>query len=216
MIQKTAYSNKLINHIPNHIFEDMIQQYESDEIYAFYERCVNGVFNGFLMTHHYSEFSSPFLYLDFLEYAMRIHPNLRYKNKLYHKWIEIKIPAGSKYIWEKTGLPITAGEWRRSLLVLLKQVKRKIYGPQRDSISMNPFNYWYETNPDLRKMFEDYYNQYISLLDNNPSLKEDARNLFEQGDSSEKTQVLTLLAAIKILELDQSSKNPNPIKGSLI
>jgi asparagine synthase (glutamine-hydrolysing) len=207
MIQKTAYSNKLINHIPKHIFEEMVQQYESDEMYAFYERCINGVFNGYLMTHHFTEFSSPFLYLDFLEYAMRIHPKIRYKQNIYHKWILTKIPEGSKYIWEKTGLPITAGELRGSLSVLLKQVKRKIYGPQRDSISMNPFNYWYETNSDLRNTFEDYYKQYICLLNNYPSLKEDTRNLFELGDSSEKTQVLTLLAAIKILDLNQNSKN---------
>jgi asparagine synthase (glutamine-hydrolysing) len=200
IIFKTAYSSKLIDRIPKHIFEEMVQQYESDEMFAFYERCVNGVFNGNFMTYHYTEFSSPFLYLDFLEYAMRIHPRLRYKERIYLDWIQIKVPDAAEYIWEKTGLPIAAGEWRVFLSNVVKHIKRKICGTSPKD-SMNPFDHWFETNPELRNVFQTYFKSHISLLDDYQTLKSDARIMFEKGNTIEKSQVLTLLAAIKLFGL---------------
>nr|WP_319377753.1 hypothetical protein [uncultured Methanoregula sp.] len=200
IIKNVVYSRKLVDRIPNQIFEDMRQEYESDEIFAFYERMVNGVFNGYLMIQHYTDFSSPFLYLDFLEYTMRIPPKYRYKEKLYFDWIQTKNPDASAYIWEKTKLRISAGEWKIFLLKVLNKIQRKIRGPS-DKDSMNPLDYWYKTNPELRNTFNSYYKQHIAFLDDYPSLKEDSRDLFEHGNTLEKSQVLTLIVAMKVLQL---------------
>jgi len=200
VISKTAYSNKLINRIPKQIFEEIQQNYESDEIFAFYERCVNGIFNGYLMIQQHSEFASPFLYLDFLEYSLRIHPRLRYREKIYHDWIQMKVPDAAQYIWEKTGLPINAGEWRVILKKAFRYAKQRLIGPS-SSDSMNPFDYWYKTNGELRNIFNDYYENHISLLDNYPSIKADGQYLFEQGNTLEKCQILSLISAIKLFGL---------------
>ena len=74
---------------------------------------------------------------------------------------------------------------------------RKIRGPS-SSDSMNPFEYWYKTNPEIRKRFEDYFSENRALLNEYPQLSHDAGELFAEGSLSEKTQVLTLLAAIKL------------------
>lgn len=199
-LKKIAYSTKLLKRIPDEIISNIQNKYPNDEIFAFYERCVNGVFNGYRVIEQYSEFSSPFLHVDFLEYAMRIHPKKRYKEKIYIDWIKKKAPEAAGYIWEKTGFPIATSEWKIFILRAIKQIRRKIQGPSPKD-SMNPFDYWYKTNSDLRKFFEDYFTQHIILLDKYPQLKEDARYLFEEGNTLEKTQVLTLLAAVKMHNL---------------
>ena len=91
-----------------------------------------------------------------------------------------------RYIWEKTGLPIAAGKWRIYISKVIKHIKRRIRGISSNN-SMNPFDYWYETNINLRNTFEEYYKQNISLLNDYSSLKEDAKYLFEQGNTLEKT-----------------------------
>jgi asparagine synthase (glutamine-hydrolysing) len=197
---KFATSIKLREHLPREILSHIENAYPNDELFAFYERGVNGIFNGYRVIEQFSEFSSPFLYLDFLEYAMRIPPKKRYREKIYLDWIQKKAPETTGYLWEKTGLLITAGRLRIIIRNVIKNLKRKIRGPSPKD-SMIPFDYWYETNSDLRSSFEDYYTRHISLLNDHPSLKEDAKYLFEQGNTLEKTQVLTLLAAIKLHKL---------------
>lgn len=199
-IKKVATSTKLLKNIPNKILCDFNKKYSNSEAFAFYERCVNGVFNGYRIIEQFTEYSSPFLYLDFLEYAIRIHPKKRYKEKIYLDWIQKKAPESKRYIWERTGLPINAGEWKILIYKLLKLLKVKIQGPTRKD-SMNPFDYWYQINDDLRDDFEREFSERISFLNNYPQLKRDAHYLFKEGNTLEKTQVLTLLAAIKIHNL---------------
>jgi asparagine synthase (glutamine-hydrolysing) len=66
---------------------------------------------------------------------------------------------------------------------------------------MNPFYYWYKVNTSLRKKLNEYFMENIELLDCYKELKKDASSLFEQGNVLEKTQVITLLATIKLYGL---------------
>ncbi|MDI3541353.1 MAG: hypothetical protein PWQ62_267 [Candidatus Methanomethylophilaceae archaeon] len=201
-VKKVAYSTKLIDRIPSTVFEELSRVYETDEIFAFYERCVNGVFNGYQVIQNYSEFASPFLYLDFLDYVMRIHPKHRFGNVLYREWIEGYIPIASKYPWEKTGVKINASLIRKIVARGIKIIRRDLFR-DKTQISMNPFDYWYDSNPELREIFETYLKDHIHLLNKHPVLKEDTVLLFDEGNALEKTQALTLLAAVDLLQLDK-------------
>jgi asparagine synthase (glutamine-hydrolysing) len=201
MIDKVVISKKLIKRIPKEVINDCINMHSNDELFAFYEKCVNGVFNGFRMTEQFTEFSSPFLYIDFLEYAIKIHPKMRFYEQIYLDWIQKKTPEAKKYIWEKTGSPISAGKWRIKFSGLMRDIKKIMQGPSPND-SMNPLEYWYISNPDLKNCFDNYYKINIPLLNNYPILKEDAKFLYEEGSPDEKRLVLTLLAAIKIHELN--------------
>lgn len=201
MIDRAAYSTKLMKRIPKAVVEDLAQTYETDEIFAFYERCVNGVFNGYRAIQNYSEFASPFLYVDFLDYVMKIDPAARFDNALYTAWIENYTPVASHYPWEKTGVKINAGRLTRFMSQVAKKVRRDILG-DRTRISMNPSDYWYSTNPHLREAFETYFREHIPLLNTHPGLQEDTAFLFKNGNTIEKTQALSLLAAVKLLRLN--------------
>ena len=62
---------------------------------------------------------------------------------------------------------------------------------------MNPLEYWYKNNLDLKLYFENYYKENIVRIKNNLELKEDIELLYK-GNMLEKIQVLSLLAAIKL------------------
>ena len=61
---------------------------------------------------------------------------------------------------------------------------------------MNPFDYWYKTNENLKNFIDSTFKENISLLENN-ELKKDYQKLFKEGNTLEKSQVLTLLEAIR-------------------
>jgi asparagine synthase (glutamine-hydrolysing) len=82
----------------------------------------------------------------------------------------------------------------------MRYARRKILGASAKD-SMNPFNYWYKTNRGLREVFETYFQENLNLLDGHSQLQKDTELLFEDGSSVEKTQALTLLAALKLHKL---------------
>ncbi len=61
---------------------------------------------------------------------------------------------------------------------------------------MNPFDYWYKTNENLKNFIDSTFKENISLLENN-ELKKDYQKLFKEGNTLEKSQFLTLLEAIR-------------------
>ena len=67
---------------------------------------------------------------------------------------------------------------------------------------MNPFEYWYNCNSNLRNFMYSYYKNHIDLLMDNSFLKKDVEYLFNKGGFLEKTQVLTLLAAMKMHNIE--------------
>lgn len=197
VIVKTAYSLKLLEKIDKKIFEGMKYKYTNSELFAFENRGFNGIFNGYRAVEQFSEYSSPFLHLDFLDYAIKIDPKHRFHEKIYLKWINKFAPEAARYRWEQTRLPISAGRSRIFLKRAIKYARKRILGPSAKD-SMNPFDYWYKNNVSLRKTFELYFNNHIDLLSNNPGLKKDVSYLFNEGSTLEKAQSLTLLSAIKL------------------
>lgn len=200
-----AYSSKLIDKIRSHVEEEH-KKYPNTELFKFYNRGVNGIFNGYRMIEQFTEFSSPFLYLEFLEYAMRIHPKYRYQEAIYLKWISRCTPQFAKYKWEKYGMPPI---YPLVLLILLnkfKQLLRLINKRNEKQTSMNPTEYWWKTNSNLKNKIYIMFDENIDALEQYPELINDSKNLFEKGTLIEKSQVLTLLIAIKSLNIRDSSK----------
>lgn len=200
LIKHIAYSTKLINRIPLSTLENLVNKYESGEMFIFYERGINGVFNGELMTQCFSETTSPFLYIDFLDYAMKTDTKYRYEEQIYHKWIIKYAPEIVKYSWEKTNAKITITPLEMFSKRVYRYIKRKTFGPSPIN-SMNPFEYWYNSNSNLRNFISNYFENHMDLLMDHSSLKKDVEFLFNKGDFLEKIQVLTLLAAMKMHNL---------------
>jgi asparagine synthase (glutamine-hydrolysing) len=194
-------SKKLLHRISPLILK-IQSQYPTEELYKFYGRAFLGALSGNIYLDLFSQTASPFMDFDFLTYCFSIPESLKYKQAIYLDWIETKHPEFGKYRWEKTGVSpfksrrifkyFSPGYYRRMNLKLMDILSGTLKS------GMNPFDSWLEENHSLREYINNYYNQNIHFLSDHKELFEDCKWLFENGNSGEKFQVLTLLAAYRL------------------
>lgn len=200
-----AYSKELVAENEQNYLK---MKYENLEIFKFYNRGFNGILSGNLPVQRWTEVTSPFLDVDFLTYSITIPLKYRYDHRIYKKWILKKYPKAAEYVWEKIQGRITErvysmmgykftlrGLYRRAISKLL-------YGSSLNSKwHMNPFEYWYRTNDDLRNYFEERFNNVISIVPNcvkvfpDHNFRDLIGKLFYNYGVVEKTQALTILEA---------------------
>jgi asparagine synthase (glutamine-hydrolysing) len=195
-----SYSKTLLSRIQS-IATEVTQEYENSELYLFDNRGVNGTLNGYRMAFEFTESTSPFLHVDFLEYAIRIQPKMRRGYRIYHQWIAEHLHEAAKFPWEFSGMKIGRQHlfWHR--VRRAREVGIGFMRGPRPGYSMVPFDYWFKTNKQLVESLERYFQSHIETLAGTPELYKDATVLFKTGTSLEKTQVLTLLAAVQLLGL---------------
>jgi asparagine synthase (glutamine-hydrolysing) len=199
-----TYSSRLIQRVQSRADAELAK-YPNSELFKLYNRGINGAFNGYRMIEQFTEFSSPFLYKDFLDYVLRIHPKYRYKGSVYLKWINAYLPEFSKYKWEHCGVQPRYPSFIRDISWSIKAVSWRIFRERPKSIArrlnMNPFDCWWRYNKTLQRKILSIFEEKIGNLDSYPYLQEDSTTLFKEGTLLEKTQVLTLVTAIEILNL---------------
>ncbi|MFA6980256.1 MAG: asparagine synthase-related protein [Ignavibacteriaceae bacterium] len=192
-----AYSRKLIPKITNDI-DKIVKNYNSEQIYKLYNRGFNAILNGHFILSDEIECASPFLNVDFIEYSLKIPFHLKYDEKIYREMIVKKMPNAAKIPWERTHM---LPKYSPKFQYLTKGIRFSysfISGKKDYAISMNPFEYWYKKNDDLRKFTKKFFNENISVLDPYQELKNDCEILFNNGNFIEKSMVLTLLETSKL------------------
>lgn len=183
------------------------QSFEEKEIDLMYQRGFNGANSGLILINNYTETYSPFYDIDFMTFCLSVPIELRVNHYLYKSWILNKYPRAAQYIWEKTGNSLT----QKSLTIKYKNKSipvRKVYSlilsklkgsKYLNKMSMNPLNYWYQTNEELRDFCDNYYKDIIDKVDN-IHLKDICENLYHKGTATEKNQILTLLSVFKLMQ----------------
>jgi len=195
-LRRGAYSKRLMGRIAD-VVERLAGAYNSEEIFLFYNRAFNGALNGNWMTYQFTESGSPFLDPDFLAYALRIPPAMRYEEAIYEEWILAKHPRAARYIWANTQAYLSDGKIVRFIRNYAWRALARLL-PRLFPRSMNPFDEWYKTNDTLRRFFTDYYDRNAWLLESEPQLSRDCKQLYDEGRVLEKCQVMTLLEGIKL------------------
>jgi len=180
------------------ILEKSILKYKNEELYKFYNRAFLGVNTGFLCFGTVAEALSPFLYPDFLKYALSIPREYNYKQKIYIKWIQKKHPEYAKFIWEAIGCKPTNNILLRFYYRLKRAIIKRLPIHTMWKNSMNPEQLWYDKNPDIKRFLDNYFNANINKFNFEEELMNDMTILYNKGNITEKTQVLTLLAAYNL------------------
>jgi len=203
-----AYSKKNLSTIKSFGFKE---NYPNEEIFKMYIRGFYGANQGLFGIMNYTETYSPFYDIDFMEFALSIPLKLRFNHRLYKKWINTKYPKAAEHIWEKDKVPVNYRYWIniKGRKIPLSQLPIKIlsklgiakYGLNTKN-NMNPLEYWYNTNPELKKFMDGYFNENIQLLNEYPQLKKDCEVLYSSGKRSEKVQVLSLLGFTNTMKHD--------------
>lgn len=205
-IKDGANSSLLINKLD---INKIKFSYANQEIFKLTNRGFTGINHGLLVAQETNETCSPFLDIDLVEYCLKIPLELRFKHKIYIKWVLKKYPGAARYKWAKLNGKITDNVLMiLSRQYLVKKPKKifnkflKIFKLKKSRLAskdhMNPFDYWYNTNPGLKLFQDSYYNENIVRLDHDNELKNDCIYMYEHGNSIEKNQVLTLLAVLKL------------------
>ncbi|HHP5737873.1 hypothetical protein [Bacillus paranthracis] len=201
-LEAGAYSTKLAERLKNMD----IEMYQNEEIFKFYQRGFNGALSGNLAFQEKTESFSPFYDLDFLTFCLKIPLEFRFKHKLYYKWILKKYPAAANYQYERIKGKIIWPTWyvkgkNLGMKILNKSLTtiglNGIYG-YNSKYGMNPFDYWYRTNKEMKKFIDTYFEENIENLSSTKGLQDDCIQLFKEGSTVEKIQVLTLLGATKL------------------
>ncbi len=200
--QHGAYSDRLLNKDDLDVVYESLEDFE---IELFYRRGVYGANSGLIAIQQYTETMSPFYDVDFIELCLSIPIKERINHSLYKKWILQKYPFAAKYVWEKTNLAISKKQIEISfkgttvpLNKLPKLLINKLFNLKLGySESMNPMQYWYDSNIELRKYLDKYFEEYIHLIEDD-DLYRNTFSLYKQGNAIEKNQVLSVLSALKL------------------
>lgn len=188
------YSNYL-----KYEFEDSwyTKELTNSEMFCMYTRGFLGALSSHIIRRNYNYTVSPFMDVDFLELCLNIPTELRANHQLYFAWI-------AKYYPDVRSIPST-----RDKVAFATRVKNKLRRESRKVLyklglvssmvsknSMNPFEYWYQTNDKIRQFIDGYYQENIGLCQTD-SIGEDMKELFNKGNVTEKLMVLTVLAVKK-------------------
>lgn len=173
---------------------------EDTEIFLTYIRGFNGMNMGQpLLLQEYTETFTPFQDVEWLEYYLSIPQDKRRNRHIQLEWLKKMYPKEAKY--PINGRKINSRKIKifnkeKTLEELFQYILKKLKLTSERK-GMNPLEYWYRNNIDLKLYFENYYNENIRKIKNNIELKKDVELLY-RGSVLEKIQVLSLLAAIKL------------------
>ncbi|WP_441000659.1 asparagine synthase-related protein [Fodinibius sp. SL11] len=196
-----AYSNTLKKEFGDITFSE----YRNEELFKMNIRGFYGINMGLLPVQEFTETYSPFYDKDFMSFALSVPIKMRYDHRLYKKWIIKKYPEAANYVWESTKAKIT--DWHIKLVqkeVPVQQLLQKILRrlginkcSKKTKNHMNPLDYWYTKNVELKRFQDEYFEANINRLNDYPELKEDCIQLYKEGNGVEKNQVLTLISTTK-------------------
>lgn len=190
-----------------------LDSYQNHEMANYYIRGLNGILTGNFVYQEYTEVASPFLDIDFIDFCMSIPVESRRYHNIYKKWILKKYPKAARFKWEGMDAKITDPKVVvRGKLIPVRKLARffvegilhhmnKPINNTYSSFHMNPYNYWYRNNQLLRDYFNRYFKDHIDLIKDN-ELKRDCEMQFSRDNAIEKMQVLTIISAIKQLEIE--------------
>lgn len=192
------YSNRLSYAVDSQVMEE----YSCQEMFAIYTRGMMGAMSSYIIRQHYIEVASPFTDVDFLEVNYTIPFEYRDKHSIYMKWMAEKYPQSTSFGWEKWGgiKPREDHIFFRKVKTtqrLLRQAACKAFKRQ-NSDNMNPLDYWYQERPEIQEYYKDYYSKNRNRDELRGELGKDISRLFEEGNTIEKSMVLTVLGALKL------------------
>jgi asparagine synthase (glutamine-hydrolysing) len=204
-----SFSKFLKEYIP-----ETSDTYINNEHFMMQQRGFNGILQGNLTFQESTEVSSPFMDKDFFEYCMSIPPDLRFNHRIYLKWIKKKHAEAGNYIWEKIlakpNCPalsykryyIPLSNFWNIRTALLPRVRKELNARNPKIVNkstMNPYQYWYNSNYELQKELILFYETEKFRLEKYPELLKNVQKMFFEGGFTEKSQVISLLSAIKYI-----------------
>lgn len=185
---------------------ELLEKFESYEEFSLYTRAFQGALASHMIRRHNMYIVAPFLDPDFIQLCESIPLAYRVNHKLYLAWIDAKYPLAGQ-------LPSThIRSGQKAFLLRCRnyavrkggKILRRAGFIKQGAVpnNMNPFDYWYETKPELRNYLETYYQETRPLLKGYPEIGQNVDLLHNSERTMDKLVALNLLAAVKRYFLD--------------
>ena len=181
------------------------ERFENQDLYSLYTRGFMGAMSSWFIRKQYTFALSPFVDVDFMAYCYGLPVAMRRSHNLYWRWVERYYPDALEVPTSRKRVPVTSFQkamdfGHRAFRKGLKICRKTAFGlgltssRVRKDCSMNPYDYWYDTDPEMRKFFNNYYQEHIALLSGHPELSQEVTQLFHSPSVLEKLMALTVLA----------------------
>lgn len=162
--------------------------------------------NGDLASSEFTYSLAPFMDPTFMQYELNIAPELRVGARMHLYWIRKCFPEAAKFKWEKINCRVNVPYWQTRLSYNVwrgtDKIIRKIT-KRPNQLSMNPFEYWWVSNPSLREFFKPRFRIPEALLPViSKELAEDINMMFNLGSFGEKLQAYTAVRSLEYLLLE--------------
>ncbi|MCX8058985.1 MAG: asparagine synthase-related protein [Spirochaetes bacterium] len=201
-----ASSTKLIDKINN--INQYIDFFETREEFNSYNRGINAITNGFRMIEFFAEFASPANDYLLSDFVFRIGQKIKFRKNIYeilkYDLIIRYLPELRWILYHNNLSPVIENKIISSIFHLLNNIKRIIIN--RPYFSQNPFKKWLKNNPNIINNFNKIFNleieKNLNILNTNKELLNDIRNLYFEGNLSEKSMTITLLKSINLHKID--------------
>lgn len=182
-------------------FDPNPEQLENLDLYSLYTRGFMGAMSSWFIRKHYTFALSPFIDVDFMEFCYALPVAMRKGHNLYWKWVKKYYPEALQVPTSRRPVSTFSKLYRKGL-----KAWRKVFfkiglakSRVRSDSSMNPYEYWYDTDPKMRAFFDDYYKENIGLLSTNAKSSKDVETLFASPIVLEKIMALTVLGMAKMI-----------------
>lgn len=180
--------------------------FATQESFSLYLRGMHGALSSCFVRKHYTYAVSPFLDVDFLEFCASIPVAEKRQHGVYWRWVERYYPEALQVPTTRKRAPNTIPHKAISLAAravgkALRVGHKICYAlrltPSRvgRTSSMNPYDYWYDTDPRVRVFFDGYYHDNIGLLATMPETQRQVKMLYNSSRVLDKLMALTVLSA---------------------
>lgn len=181
--------------------KEVLKNYKNQEMFYFYTRGILAGVSTHFIRRNYLETFSPFADVDFLRFSHRIPLDIRLNNKIFKKWLITKYPEATKVVYDKTMCNISASKFE----IFLKKLQLKGWDKlkvtlglkkEKTNRGMNPYDYWYKNNKELKLFLDSYYKENIKRVEDE-KIKALIEEVYEKGITMDKGCAITVLGAIK-------------------
>lgn len=184
-----------------------LQNFPENELYGFYTRGLLAGATTSLIRRPFFETFSPFQDTDWLNLYFSIPLQKRMKEKIYLKWLRDKHPAALKIPYARLMCNAESSKLHVALKTYpYRAVNKYLYAvlnhigfpiETNSRLTMNPFEYWWNTNAGLRKFVTEYFEDNLERLSVDRNLYSFAKTVYAQGSLLDKTVVMTVLSVYK-------------------
>ena len=206
-----AYTSNRYTNVANVVIpEEYSNEYDNFEQMNLYEYSTLLWMSSALVRQQICEVTSPFVDVDYLEFAYRVPLKWRKNYLLTMTWMTTKYPQAAKYVWQtkrmpvyhayygKTYVPKMIADIGRFAVRCINKALRMVNIPKQLAYNndMNPFDNWFISNPQLSTFMDQYYQDNIGLV-KDETLRNDIAKTYEEGNGICKISAANLLAVFK-------------------